>query len=239
MSSKNKQQTTLHLGERVTLTPTEVAQVTDTLTTFRKGGDLADLATSAASTGASRLNRSRKDQAIGRVFSAVGVQAALQSGYIGGENGVTLKAYGERYGHSPSNMTALKNLGAALAKGFGPDFPEWPILSDKAGNKAYRKAVEDAKDAEGIAEAIRTLSKPKTGTARPDEGGKGKTDSDAGQTGPEVDTLTPFEAAKAAVGILRDTMPTLDREQFSVVEDMLTNMLAGVLSARVEAEQAA
>lgn len=193
------------IGEGVSITSAEREAITTALTDVRSGDYTADAAKVYGSKHAHYVGVGHKAVALRRVYGAVAFHVAISAGLIGtGEGQEEQQVWGKRYGMSKANVTALKSLGAALAKGYGPEFSTWSKASAKAGNAAVGKALREGHTGADIdvkvAAALTASTTPRKAASEKDE-----TTPDATPETPATPVeRDPAEVASAAVAFLDD-----------------------------------
>lgn len=174
-----------------------------------------------------------------RILSARATHAAVESGALGGKSPVwkTAGDYASDLGVTPATITGLKRLGRALHLGIDPageDSERWGFLSSKAGTKEVGALLtaEDA-TADSIRAGVdRLLSDQRSGKsadkreARPADG-----------TGAEGDAtatvhVTPVEAVRAALEVLRKNLPNLSAEEWAATESAMGDLITREVTVR-------
>src|ERR1044072_2354691 len=184
-----------------------------------------------------------------RVLSAQATYVAVESGRIG-KAGLwdSQKSYAVDLGTSASNVTALKRIGHALAKGFDPfgkDADLWGILSNRVNRKDLAAVLDDSTSTiTAIRHAVEQAREPlprRAGDRAPEplpggpdgdsaggsEGGNAEvTDAPAGET--------PDERATRLLGLFSEAAKEVSAEGWPEVENAIQAILTRELTIRTK-----
>lgn len=236
MASKSSkaEQTTISLGDGVVLTTAESARVMEALTALQSGD--YSTAEGFASVASRWSGTERKARRMARVFGAVAIHAAHKAGDIGeGGKWTSQNAWAKAHGMSPSNASALNNLGRAISVGFSPDYPMWSTASDKAGNKAVAEALNKGRDGAEVDRLVQAAATKATAPRNVDKDATGQTAQTDEPTEPTEQPVSPFEAAKAHAKALDALAKDLSDEEFAVVARTVQRMLNRETTVRTKA----
>src|ERR1044072_8923418 len=172
-----------------------------------------------------------------RVLSAQATYVAVESGRIG-KAGLwdSQKSYAVDLGTSASNVTALKRIGHALAKGFDPfgkDADLWGILSNRVNRKDLAAVLDDSTSTitairHAADQAREPLPRGTDGdSAGGSEGGNAEvTDAPAGET--------PDERATRLLGLFSEAAKEVSAEGWPEVENAIQAILTRELTIRTK-----